>query len=73
MFINSKKRTKNRYSGSDVSPWRIITHSGTELGRTENHKDKETGEVSKVFVTRWSGYKAANAVAQSLGGVAVRA
>lgn len=73
MFVKQRKKDRSKFPGIDSSPWRVVTYEGKELGRSESFKNEETGEVSHVWVTRWSGYRAANAAAQRLGGVAVRA
>ncbi len=72
MFTTTKKKTK-KYPGLDSSPWRVVTYSGKELGRFESFKDERTKKVTQVWVTRWSGFRTANAAARTLGGVAVRA
>lgn len=73
MFIKKYKKDRVRYPGTDLSPWKVVTFEGKELGRYESFKIEETDEVIQVWVTRWNGFRKANAAAQRLGGVAVRA
>lgn len=73
MFTKQNKKAKNRYPGTDISPWKVTTRAGKELGRYESYKDPKTGKVVTTYMTRWSGYRTANYAAVALGGVAIRA
>lgn len=73
MFIKKDRKAKKRYPGTDISPWRVVTYSGEELGRYEAFKDPKTTKVSWAWTTRWNGYNTANVAAVALGGVAIRA
>lgn len=70
--MNTKNK-KERYSGIDTTPWKVVTYSGRELGRFEAIRDEKSRKISEVWVTRWSGFRKANYAAKKLGGVAIRA
>lgn len=68
-----KPNKKYRYSGVDARNWKVVTHQGQELRLFKTVFNEEANKFEKISVTRWDGFKTANAVAQKLGGVAVRA
>lgn len=72
MFIKNNKKEKNRYSGYDVRDWKVVTFEGKEI-HVKNTVTNESGEKETILITRWNGFKTANAVAKRNNGVAVRA
>lgn len=70
--MNTKAR-KNRYTGVDVSDWKVVNVEGKELSLPKTVKDELTGEIKEILVTRFNGYKTAAVAASKLAGYAVRA
>lgn len=63
------KKENNRYTGKDVSNWKVVNFEGKTL---KGEVRSNTGEMVVRPLTGFSGYKAATFYAQKVGGVAVR-
>jgi hypothetical protein len=63
-----KKNKKNRYSGIDSQDWKVVTRLGQELHLKVMGPDGEP-----KWITRFDGFRSANAAAHKLDGYAVRA
>jgi hypothetical protein len=68
MYVRNNRK-EPRYNGFDIQPWKVVDVYGNE--KFVIVKDRITGQPKRV--TRWQGFRPANAVAQKQGGFAVRA
>ena len=68
MRENTSKKN-DRYNGLDSSNWKVVSFQGVTLSSSETD---EKGRVSVRILKGFNGFKAANAFAVKVGGVAVR-
>lgn len=65
----TNNKINNRYTGKDVSNWKVVNFEGKTL---KGEIRSQNGEMVVRPLTGFNGYKAATFYAQKVGGVAVR-